>query len=218
MSGSGSTVFAVLRECGGRSAGDAAKVKVDPELWTCACKRDGLRERSVSRAGERVPPSRTFLRDGQCAGDAAENKIVRLTPKPARETRALHEYAKRAKLFAEPSAQLCAGVFAVEFRDETGADLAGTLLRTRKCFVQLPNPCSSITCTIFNTRRSRSGRPAAKMISANFRSRKKHRRPVRHAAAHAPHPMHAAASIARSASCLGTRLNLPPALSLRARK
>jgi len=33
---------------------------------------------------------------------------------------------KRAKLFAESLAELCARVFAVELRDETDADLGGT--------------------------------------------------------------------------------------------
>ena len=63
MSGSGSTVFAVLRD---RADVDhlarRAKVELDPELWTCACETRWrvLGSARVSRAGERVPRSRTF--------------------------------------------------------------------------------------------------------------------------------------------------------------
>ncbi len=38
MSGSGSTVFAVLRDSGGANElAKRAKINIDPELWTCAC-------------------------------------------------------------------------------------------------------------------------------------------------------------------------------------
>jgi len=45
---------------------------------------------------------------------------------PARDTRVLPGIRKRAKLFAESSPKLCAGVFAVELGDEAGANLRGT--------------------------------------------------------------------------------------------
>jgi 4-diphosphocytidyl-2C-methyl-D-erythritol kinase len=38
MSGSGSTMFAVLRESANADLlANRAKVALDPELWTCAC-------------------------------------------------------------------------------------------------------------------------------------------------------------------------------------
>jgi hypothetical protein len=49
---------------------------------------------------------------------AAEKIVSAWTPKPARETRALPGFReKAARLFAEPLAELCPRVFAVEFRD-----------------------------------------------------------------------------------------------------
>src|SRR5215831_12808911 len=71
-------------------------------------------------------------------------------------------------------------------------------------FVQLPNPCASIACTIFNTRRARSGAPCGKNDKCEtFAAANSIADPFGHAAAHAPQPMQAAASIARSALCFG---------------
>ena len=71
-------------------------------------------------------------------------------------------------------------------------------------FVQLPNPSASITLTIRSTRLSRSGWPCGKSDRCEtFAAVKSMADPFGQAAAHAPHPMQAAASIARSASCLG---------------
>src|SRR5206468_13046843 len=70
--------------------------------------------------------------------------------------------------------------------------------------VQLPNPAASITCTIFSTRLSRSGCPCGKSDRCEtFAAVKSIAERFGHAAAHAPQPMHAAASMARSESCLG---------------
>jgi 4-diphosphocytidyl-2-C-methyl-D-erythritol kinase len=46
MSGSGSTMFAVMRESGNAErVAERAKAELDPELWTCACETIGLRAR-----------------------------------------------------------------------------------------------------------------------------------------------------------------------------
>src|SRR5271166_869164 len=76
-------------------------------------------------------------------------------------------------------------------------------------FVHPPNPSPSIVLTIASTRLWRSGCPwgrsprwdtlaATKSIALEFL----------HAATQAPHPMHWAASIARSATSLGTGAEL----------
>ena len=117
------------------------------------------------------------------------------------------DFFKRAKLFAESFAELCARVFAVEFRDETGADLGGTHRFALVSVGAITEPSSSIACTIFNTRRAVPGEPCGKNERCEtFAAAKSIADPFGHAAAHAPQPMHAAASIARSASCLGTRI------------
>src|SRR5206468_11800032 len=73
--------------------------------------------------------------------------------------------------------------------------------------VQLPNPSASITETIRSTRLSCSGRPCGRNDRCEtFAAVKSMADPFGQAAAHAPHPMQAAASIAKSASCLGIRI------------
>src|SRR5262249_47065876 len=70
--------------------------------------------------------------------------------------------------------------------------------------VQLPNPSASITLTIRSTRLCRSGWPCGKSDKCDtFAAAKSIADPLGQAAAHAPHPMQAAASMARSASSLG---------------
>jgi hypothetical protein len=68
------------------------------------------------RAGEYILHSRTFEKivSAECRNQVAAG------------TRALPGVREHAKLFAESSAELCARVFAVELRNETGADLGGT--------------------------------------------------------------------------------------------
>src|SRR5881296_1010713 len=62
-----------------------------------------------------------------------------------------------------------------------------------------------MTCTIFRTRLSRSGCPCGKSARCEtFAEVKSMADPLGHAAAHAPQPMQAAASIAKSAWCFGT--------------
>ena len=60
--------------------------------------------------------------------DRTERKVRdRGTPSPARETRALPRVYEHARdLFAQAFAELSARVLAIQFRDETGADLGGT--------------------------------------------------------------------------------------------
>src|SRR5256886_9969650 len=73
--------------------------------------------------------------------------------------------------------------------------------------VQLPNPSASITDTIRSTRLSRSGCPCGRNDRCEtFAAVKSIADPFGQAAAHAPHPMQAAASIAKSASYLGIRI------------
>src|SRR5262249_12027975 len=124
MSGSGSTVFAVLRD---RADVDhlarRAKVELDPEIWTCACEaRERVLGSAVARlfiaaAGRDAPHSAGSLRESCCRQVAGNNRLVACAPRSTRQ---------RAKLFAELFAELRARVFAVELRDETGADLGGT--------------------------------------------------------------------------------------------
>ena len=97
--------------------------------------------------------------------------------------------------------------------------------------VQLPNPSASITLTIRSTRLSRSGWPCGRNDRCEtFAAVKSMADRFGHAAAHAPHPMQAAASIARSASCLGTGIEFasgaeparaemnPPACTMRSKR
>src|SRR5438874_10053638 len=71
--------------------------------------------------------------------------------------------------------------------------------------VQFPKPSASITCTILRTRLSRSGCPCGNSARCEtFAEVKSIAEPLGQAAAHAPQPMQAAASIARSALCLAT--------------
>src|SRR5206468_3596493 len=68
----------------------------------------------------------------------------------------------------------------------------------------LPKPSASITCTIFRTRVTRSGFPwGIRDRCETFAAVKSMADAFGHAAAHAPQPMHAAASMERSASCFG---------------
>src|SRR5438094_7323057 len=70
--------------------------------------------------------------------------------------------------------------------------------------VQLPNPSASITDTIRSTRLSCSGRPCGRNDRCEtFAAVKSMPDPFAQLAAHAPHPMQAAAGIAKSASWLG---------------
>src|SRR6266567_2999027 len=70
--------------------------------------------------------------------------------------------------------------------------------------VRFPKPSASITCTIFRTRATRSGFPWGNSDRCEtFAAVKSMADPFGQAAAHAPQPIQAAASIARSASCLG---------------
>jgi 4-diphosphocytidyl-2C-methyl-D-erythritol kinase len=53
MSGSGSTVFAVLRlNAGADLLAERAKAELDPELWTCACETRQRTPASPSRDRE----------------------------------------------------------------------------------------------------------------------------------------------------------------------
>src|SRR5882724_993965 len=71
-------------------------------------------------------------------------------------------------------------------------------------FVQLPKPSASIALTIFRARLARSGSPCGKSARCEtFAAVKSIADAFGHAAAQAPQPMHAAASIERSASCFG---------------
>src|SRR5579872_991320 len=78
-----------------------------------------------------------------------------------------------------------------------------------RCIVQLPNPSWSIALIIFITRLWRSGCPCGSRARCEiFALVNSDAAPLGHAATHAPQPMHAAASIARSESCLVTRTEL----------
>ena len=70
--------------------------------------------------------------------------------------------------------------------------------------VRFPKPSASIARTILTTRLVRSGSPCGNNARCEtFAAVKSIADAFGHAAAHAPQPMHAAASIERSASCLG---------------
>src|SRR5213594_1527148 len=76
--------------------------------------------------------------------------------------------------------------------------------------VQLPNPSLSICSTIANTRRSFSGLPCGRRFRCEtFADTNNIALAFLQAATHAPQPMHAAASIARSESCFGTGIAFP---------
>ena len=84
-----------------------------------------------------------------------------------------------AKLFAESFAELCAGIFAVELRDETGADLGGT-----HCFALVSVGAITKSLGIHDLHHFQCASLAfryalrQKLEVRNFRSRKKHGRPV----------------------------------------
>ena len=74
-------------------------------------------------------------------------------------------------------------------------------------FVQFPKPSASIALTMFTTRLVRSGEPWGKSARwETLAAVKSMAEAFGHAAAHAPQPMQAAASIARSESDLGTKI------------
>src|SRR6266404_4463715 len=75
--------------------------------------------------------------------------------------------------------------------------------------VQAPNPSASIRATMSTTRVSRSGWPWGRSPRCDtFAATNSMADALGQAATQAPHPMHAAASIARSASRFGTRSEL----------
>src|SRR6202789_4302686 len=76
-------------------------------------------------------------------------------------------------------------------------------------FVQLPKPRPSIVLTIARTRLSRSGWPwGSRPRWETFAATKSIALEFLQAATHAPHPMHCAASMARSATSFGTGTEL----------
>ncbi len=75
--------------------------------------------------------------------------------------------------------------------------------------VHAPNPSASICATMFTTRLERSGWPWGRRPRCEaFAATNSIAEALGQAATHAPHPMHAAASIARSASRLDTGIEL----------
>src|SRR2546426_2297179 len=75
--------------------------------------------------------------------------------------------------------------------------------------VHAPNPSASICATMFTTRLERSGWPWGRRPRCDaFAATNSIAEALGQAATHAPHPMHAAASIARSASRLDTGIEL----------
>ena len=73
--------------------------------------------------------------------------------------------------------------------------------------MQLPKPSASIAVTIFKTRAVRSGWPWGRNARwETFAAVNSIAEALGHAAAQAPQPMQAAASIARSAFCFATRV------------
>jgi len=129
------------------------------------------------------------------------------TPKPTRQTRALPGGIFLPQLFLFPgaSSQTRDRVFAIEFGDKTCADFRGA---NRFAFVgvraiaetfcvHLPHhfchPRGPFRCALRQKREMRNFAAVKSMADA-----------FGQAAAQAPQPMHAAASIARSALCFGT--------------
>src|SRR5215471_16233483 len=77
-------------------------------------------------------------------------------------------------------------------------------------FEQPPNPSASACSTIATTRLPRSTSPCGMRARCEiFAPMNKCAEAFLHAATHAPQPMHAAASMARSDVDLGTRMELP---------
>src|SRR5436190_8016796 len=75
---------------------------------------------------------------------------------------------------------------------------------------QLPNPSASACSTIAATRRRRSGLPCGSIASCEILAlTKRCADAFLHAATHAPQPMHAAESMATSATSLGIGIALP---------
>ena len=78
-----------------------------------------------------------------------------------------------------------------------------------KWLVQLPKPSASMACTMESARCSRSGAPWGSCARcATLAATNSMAEALGQAATHAPQPMHAAASMARSASGFGTRIAL----------
>ena len=69
--------------------------------------------------------ARCVLANAFCIRELLKRLFRRDAETSTRDACARQSY-KHAKLFAEPLAELCARVFAVEFRDKTRADLGGT--------------------------------------------------------------------------------------------
>ena len=114
---------------------------------------------------------------------------------------------KRAlRLFSSAPLQFRSRVFAIQFRDETCADFCRAnrfaFIRVGAIAETLPHPSLATICS---TRRVAFRLPCgSKARCETFAEVNNIADAFGHAATHAPQPMHAAASIARSASCFGT--------------
>jgi hypothetical protein len=137
----------------------------------------------VSRSSERVLAIANFsltLPTFTRGGTLGEG-CFGATPKPAREDACPPQSTRtRAQLFAESLAESCAHVFAVELRNEAGADLGGT-----HCFALVS---IGAIAESFGVHRAHHFQHAPfafgsalrqKRKVRNFRSRKKHCRSVR---------------------------------------
>src|SRR5207244_3452243 len=114
---------------------------------------------------------------------------------------------QHARARALPCAHRRAHVFAIQFPDETGADLGGT---DGFAFVGVRAVAETFRvhrAHHFKTRLARSGSPWGKSARCETLAAVKSMADAfGHAAAHAPQPMHPAASIARSTSCFGIEI------------
>src|SRR5215211_6110363 len=173
--------------------------------WRCVQKRSSIRNCGRARAkrddatsGERTRLACWFRRSAETVfplifASSEHNRGKRKfatarTRSPAREPRALPRVSENARDYSPSRWRNCALAYSrLSFAMKLALILAGHTASHSYVLVQLPNPCSSITCTIFNARRSRSGTPCGKDDKCEtFAAAKSIADPFGHAAAHAP--------------------------------